>query len=298
MMNTSPLLPAEPTESPEQTGRAGSPPGELPYPSCDIPALPRDDAAETPRVVRFYQPRRWKPTVTWTILIVNVLVWAIDTIIGLILSTQWGGSPVSILLAWGAKHNEMILAGQIWRLVTPIFLHVGVLHLAFNTYAIYMIGPQIECFFGPSRFWSIYLLSGIYGVLFSFALSTVPSAGASGAIFGLIGTQAVFFYRYRNAFGERGRRQLYSTLSVIAFNMVLTFTASSIDIWGHIGGLLAGVVLGWYLAPQYEPTRNETGSITLVDRNHAGRWGMTVLVAVALLVISTWLTITLQAARL
>jgi rhomboid protease GluP len=239
------------------------------------------------------QPKRWRPTATWVILALNVLVWGADLLIGLVLSALTGHSYPSVLLSLGAKHNQLIVEGQIWRLFTPIFLHVGVIHLAFNSYAIYMIGPQIECFFGHLRFISIYLLSGFYGVLLSFALSAVPSAGASGAIFGLIGTQAAFFYRYRNAFGQRGRRQLYSTLSVIAFNLVLTFTAPSIDIWGHVGGLVAGVILGWSLTPRYALLRTAQGA-TLVDRNSLQRWGKIALAAVVLLVISTWLTIATQ----
>jgi rhomboid protease GluP len=212
--------------------------------------------------------------------------------------TVLGGStnPI-VLLRFGVKVNPLIVQGQVWRLVTPIFLHIGIVHLAFNLYALYMIGPQIECFFGHARFLSIYILSGIYGVLLSFAFSARPSAGASGAIFGLIGTQAVFFYRYRNAFGQRGRRQFYSTLSVIAFNLVLTFTTPNIDIWGHIGGLLAGAALGWGLAPRYAMQVTETGP-TLIDRNLPRRWSLVVLGALLFLMISTWLAITIQAASL
>ena len=128
-------------------------------------------------------------------------------------------------------------------------------------------------------------------------LAPEPSAGASGAIFGLIGTQAVFFFLYRNAFGERGRRQLNSTLTVIAFNLVLTFTASGIDIWGHVGGLAVGAILGWSLTPRYVRTKTEQGSM-LIDHNGPSRWGVTVAGAVIILIVSTWLTITVQATGL
>jgi rhomboid protease GluP len=234
--------------------------------------------------------------VTWVILALNIAVWVLDVASGPLFQL-WTGIPASnLLLNLGAKRADLILDGQVWRLITPIFLHIGLLHLTFNSYAIYVIGPQIECFFGPYRFLSIYVLSGIYGVLLSFALSPAPSAGASGAIFGLIGTQAVFFYRYRNAFGERGRRQLYSTLTVIAFNIVLTFTASRIDVWGHIGGLTAGALLGWALTPRYALAAADDGNVRLVDRNRARSWGLAVAGAAALLVVSTWLTITVRSA--
>ena len=286
--------------SPTSTGRDTTPPQaqDLPYPSCQVPSPPPQDYnARAKANAPHQQPRRWKPTVTWVILVINILVWALDALSSIVIGLLWNIPNVTLLLALGAKDNSMILQGQVWRLVTPIFLHVGIIHLAFNSYAIYIIGPQIECFFGPVRFLCIYLLSGIYGVLFSFALSAAPSAGASGAIFGLIGTQAVFFYRYRNAFGQRGRRQLYSTLSIIAFNLVLTFSGPNIDMWGHIGGLLAGGVLGWSLTPRYALAVTETGQ-ELIDLNHARKWGMTVLGAIAVLIVSTGLTIIVQTTRL
>jgi rhomboid protease GluP len=168
--------------------------------------------------------------------------------------------------------------------VTPIFLHIGIVHLAFNSYAIYVIGPQIERFFGTARFLCIYILSGAYGVLASFALSPNLSAGASGAIFGLIGAQAAFFYRYRKAFGWRGQRQFQNTLSVIVFNLIMTFTAAGIDIWGHIGGLLAGVVLGGYLMPRYKVVTRQNVP-ELIDDSAVRQWGIAALAALVLLSI-------------
>ena len=147
-----------------------------------------------------------RPIATWAILGINVFIWLAMTVLG-------GSTNPYVLVRFGAKFNPLIVQGQVWRLVTPIFLHIGLVHLAFNTYAIYAIAPQIERFFGTARFLSIYLLSGTYGVLLSFLLSPSLAAGASGAIFGMIGTQAVFLYRYRDAFGWRGRRQFYNTLS-------------------------------------------------------------------------------------
>ena len=263
---------------------------ELPYPSCQVPTEVR--ASDVGRAGP--QPWKWRPTVTWAILAVNIAVWLLDAATGPLLELWTGFPAANLLLEWGVKRNDLILQGEVWRLVTPMFLHVGLLHLAFNSYAIYVIGPQIECFFGPYRFLSIYLLSGIYGILLSFALNPAPAAGASGAIFGLIGTQAVFFYRYRNAFGERGRQQLYRTLTVIAFNIVLTFSASRIDIWGHTGGLVAGAVLGWGLTPHYALTPTGDGDLRVVDRNHAGRWGLAVAGATIVLIASTWLAIAIQ----
>jgi rhomboid protease GluP len=213
----------------------------------------------------------------------NILIW-------LAMTARGGSTNPLVLVLFGAKYNPLIVQGQIWRLVTPIFLHIGLMHLAFNSYAIYAIAPQIERFFGMARFLAIYVLSGMYGVFFSFLLSPNLAAGASGAIFGMIGTQAAFLYRYRDAFGWRGRRQLYNTLSVIAANLILTFTVAGIDIWGHIGGLASGTVLAWQVMPRYEVVVTDHGP-RVIDARTWKQWGSAVLALAALLALGTWLAI-------
>ena len=290
-MNTN--LPTVPPPPREQD--AGLPQPSSPAPDWNPPSGPQSpgyqDGQGPPG--KLEQPSRRGPpraVAAWTIIALNVLLWLVPFILPFL-----GGSPDrDLLLRLGAKINPLIVQGEIWRLVTPVFLHVNLTHLAFNTYAIYVIGPQIEQLFGTPRFLSIYLLSGIYGVLFSFVFSPQAAAGASGAIFGLIGTQAVFLYRYRDVFGRRGQRQLYSTLSVIAFNLVLTFSTPGIDIWGHVGGLLAGALLGWGVMPRYTPMMTYVGP-KLVDRQRPAQWGMVVLGAFLLLAVSTWIAITVRA---
>jgi rhomboid protease GluP len=277
--------------SPEQGSGSSLPPapaqGAVPsFPTAE-PQSPASETSGPAEASRGGQARRRQPIAVWVIIAANVLVWLAMTLAG-------GSTNPYVLLRFGAKVNPLIVQGQIWRLVTPIFLHIGLLHLAFNMYAIYIFGPQIERFFGSLRFTIIYLLSGIYGVLLSFAFSPHLSAGASGAIFGLIGTAAVFFYRYRDAFGRFGRQTFYNLLIVIGYNLVFTFTASNIDIWGHLGGLFSGAVLGWYMMPHYTVTMTETGP-RLIDRNHPKKWGMVVLGAVALLALGVWMAIALQA---
>jgi rhomboid protease GluP len=227
-----------------------------------------------------------RPVLTWAIIALNILVWLAMTAAG-------GSANPQVLERFGAKVNSRIVAGQVWRLVTPIFVHVGIVHLAFNTYGIYVFGTQIERAFGSLRYLAIYLLSGIAGVLGSFAFSPHPSAGASGAIFGLIGTEAAFFYRYRRAFGRGGQQRLYNILAVIGYNLALTFVPSNVDVWGHIGGLLAGSALGWWLMPQYAVSVTEVGPQVL-DLNHWRRWGTAVLGAVILLMLGALVAIALR----
>lgn len=234
-------------------------------------------------------PRRHQPIATWTFIIANVLVWLTMTALG-------GSTDPRVLVAFGAKVNELIVQGQLWRLVTPIFLHIGIVHLAFNTYAIYGFGSQIERFFGTIRFVGLYLVSGIAGVVASFSFSPHPSAGASSAVFGLLGTEAVFFYRYRNAFGRRGQQRLYNILIVIGYNLALTFVAPSIDVWGHLGGLAAGALLSWWLMPRYAVTLTDRGP-ALVDTNRPRHWSRALTIASVSLIVCALLAVSLRAAQ-
>lgn len=253
----------------------------------DSPQLTVPQSAKAPTTPRTVRLRRHPPVVTWTIIGLNVLVW-------LAMAAAGGSTNPQVLLRFGAKVNSRIITGQIWRLVTPIFVHIGFVHLAFNTYATYVFGIQIERTFGSIRYLALYVLSGIAGVLGSFAFSPHLSAGASGAIFGLIGTEAAFFYRYRRAFGRDGQQRLYNILIVIGYNLALTFAASNIDVWGHLGGLLAGTVLGWWLMPRYVAVLTEAGP-RLIDTNRPRRWGTVVLGATILLALGALVAIFLRA---
>lgn len=256
-------------------------------PSPPSTGSPSPDPSQTTTVA--LGPRRHRPAATWTLIVINILVWAIMTVLG-------GSTDPKVLVAFGAKVNELIVQGQLWRLVTPIFLHIGIVHLAFNTYAIYGFGSQIERYFGTARFLGLYLLSGIAGVVASFSFSPHPSAGASSAVFGLLGTEAVFFYRYRNAFGRRGQQRLYNILIVIGYNLALTFVAPSIDVWGHLGGLVSGSALAWWLMPRYAVALTEHGP-ALVDMNRRRRWTTALSIASICLVVCALLAVSLRAAQ-
>jgi rhomboid protease GluP len=162
-----------------------------------------------------------------------------------------------------------------------MFLHIGIMHLLFNAYALIVIGIELERLFGPWRFLTLYLLAGLFGSLASYAFSTSLAAGASGAIFGLIGGLAAFFALHRERLGTWGRRRLGNIAFLIALNLFLGFTQPGIDNLAHLGGLLSGIALGWAMAPRYEldPIR-----LQVVDRNQLGRYWPALGVAVVLLV--------------
>ncbi len=166
----------------------------------------------------------------------------------------------------GAKDNVAIAAGQVWRLITPVFIHGGYFHLFINLYSLYAIGPAVERFFGPWRILSLYLLSGIAGVLLSMIFSSYRSVGSSGAIFGLLGSLGAFLYVNRSTFGQAGAIQLRQIVMVALINLGLGLSPG-IDNWGHLGGLIFGTSLTWFTGPNFAVVRDETADrFILVDR--------------------------------
>jgi rhomboid protease GluP len=152
---------------------------------------------------------------------------------------------------YGLKINQNILAGEYWRLITPIFFHASLLHVFFNMYALYNVGRQIERPLGYARFLMIYFFSGVAGGLASFLFTPSYSLGASGAVFGLIGALAVFLFRHKRLLGPVGRSMFYNVIFIIVMNLAISFSPG-IDLWGHIGGLTAGAVLAWLLGPDWK----------------------------------------------
>ncbi len=156
------------------------------------------------------------------------------------------------VLALGVKANKEILAGQLWRLVTPVFIHAGLLHLFVNMYSLFALGPAVEQFFGTPRMLALYLISGVSGVAFSLAFNPFRSVGASGAIFGLLGGLGAFLYQHRSVFGPAGGMQLRQLAFVAAINLLNSFSPG-IDLWGHVGGLVAGILGTAYFGPRLTP---------------------------------------------
>lgn len=158
---------------------------------------------------------------------------------------------IDIPAAIGVKDNNLIMAGQFWRLITPIFLHsvTNPLHIAFNMYALFAIGPTLERFYGRWRYLALFMISGFAGNVMSFMFTQSPSLGASTAIFGLIGAEGVLIYQNREVFGSIARRALTQVVVIAAVNLIIGVTIPGIDIWGHIGGLIGGTLFAWFGGP-------------------------------------------------
>lgn len=181
------------------------------------------------------------PTVTYILLGVTVVVFVLQSASQLLLGRD-------LVAALGMKVNELILAGQYWRLVTPMFLHGSILHIGFNMYALYVLGPGLERQYGHTRFLALYFLAGFAGNVMSFLFSTAPSLGSSTAIFGLLGAEGVFLYQNRELFGGVAQRALQQVVIIAAINFLIGLSPG-IDNWGHLGGFIGGVLFAWYGGP-------------------------------------------------
>lgn len=144
------------------------------------------------------------------------------------------------LTTLGAVNGSLVRSGQVYRLVTGMFMHGSIWHLLCNMYSLYVIGCATENYFGKKKFLLIYFVSGIIGSMFSCIFNTSWSLGASGAIFGIMGALCYFGYYYRLYMGKA----LYSEIiPVIVLNLALSLVVSNIDFYAHIGGLIGGVFI-------------------------------------------------------
>lgn len=143
--------------------------------------------------------------------------------------------------------------GEVYRLLTSTFMHASILHLVFNMYALSIIGKQVETFLGKSKFLLVYLFSGLTGSLLSCAITNSYSLGASGAIFGLMGSLLYFGYHYRLYLGSVLLGQIFP---VILINLVIGYITPSIDNAAHIGGLVGGLFLSMALGVNKDDERS------------------------------------------
>jgi len=192
-----------------------------------------------------------KPVVTLVILGVLVAVFILEILVGGSIDAT---ENTDVLIKMGAKVNALVVLGDWWRLITATFLHAGVLHIALNGWALYIIGMDLEAFFGRWRFAAVYAIAGLAGSVASFAFTPFDAVGvgASGAIFGLIGALAVFYGINRSLFGKRGNFQFWNIIVVIVLNLGLGVSGIfPIDNSAHVGGLIAGTAVGFVLCPRY-----------------------------------------------
>ncbi len=199
-----------------------------------------DCAKQRTRVVRMREMSK-VPQVTYALIIINVIVFLAEGNLSI------GGQPTNIVYEEGALIGSIrgfpevgVAHGQWWRIVTGGFLHENLIHIGFNMYVLYVLGMQLEPVLGRLRFATIYGVSLLTGSLGALLVSPhVPTVGASGAVFGIMGAFAVEL-RSRNLSIMRGG--LGGIGGLIAINLVISFTIPGISWGGHIGGLIGGTL--------------------------------------------------------
>ena len=228
-----------------------------------------------------------RPLVTWALLAVNGAVWLGATAAG-------GSGDRQVLIDFGAMFGPLIVDGEYWRLFTAIFLHVGIAHLAFNAFGLFIFGSLVESVYGHARFALIYAVSGLTGGVASFLVhSVVVGAGASGAIFGVLGALAAYFVAQRRILGGAAWRSMIGVLILAALNLAYGFMTPGIDNIAHLGGLAAGAFMGLVLAPSYTVVASAFGAnVVRRDTSRLVRRLWVVPVAAVLLAAGTWLATT------
>jgi rhomboid protease GluP len=197
----------------------------------------------SPTPEAFVIRRRFLPVATYIILALNVLVF-------LLMELSGGSRSPDVLLNFGASYGPYMRRGEYWRLVMPMFLHIGFLHLVLNTTALFILGRILERVYGYGRFALLYVACGVGSSALSMTLSSSVSAGASGAIFGIAGAMLTTGYLHRAAVPRHWRRAFGGgILPLIVINLILGYSIAGIDNWGHLGGLLSGMLLSAVIPP-------------------------------------------------
>ncbi|GAB0170443.1 rhomboid family intramembrane serine protease [Lysinibacillus sp. CTST325] len=190
------------------------------------------------RTENFKQYTKYYPIVS-TLIAVNLIVYVLTILPGV-------GENV---LNYGFQSKFLIRSGEWWRVFTAMFLHAGFLHVFFNMFSLYLFGPELERIAGKVRFTTIYLMSGIVGNVATYLLndSSYGSLGASGAVFGIFGAFGALVYYTRRTMPML--RKLI--LPIIVISVIMTFLQPNVNVYAHLGGLVAGFLLGLvYLHPK------------------------------------------------
>ena len=192
----------------------------------DIEKHNQDDAKKVENVFKMK-----KPIITYSLVIINILMYIIPILFG----------AYETILDKYSIYGPAVRAGQYYRLITGTFIHANIFHLFFNCYALAILGSQLESFLGKPKYLVVYLFSAVIGSLFSVTFAgNYYSIGASGAIFGLMGSLVYFGYHYRVYLGNVIKSQI---IPLILMNLGIGFLVPGIDNSAHIGGLLGGALI-------------------------------------------------------
>ena len=211
----------------------------------------RKNLSDAKRNQEVFEPK--VPVVTYALIGANVVIFLLMMLSG----------HFNYITNLFCNYGDAVRAGQYYRLFTAAFIHGGLLHLVVNMYSLYIVGSQVESYMGKFKFCLIYLFSALAGSLLSITVSSYASVGASGAIFGLLGSLLYFGYHYRVYLGNVLRSQI---IPLIIVNLLLGFMVPGIDNFAHIGGLIGGVLMTLALGVKYKSSTFEkvNGWIVLI----------------------------------
>lgn len=188
---------------------------------------------------------KFTPTVTLTLIGLNALVYVAMGLSGV----SWTEPSIEHAVRWGADFGPLTLSGEWWRAFTSTFVHFGIIHIAFNMWCLWSLGSSLELFMGRKAFAVTYVLSGLAASLTSIAWDPWRvSAGASGAIFGIAGAFVSYLYFKKAPLDRPQVRQKLKDLAIFIGYNLLYGAHGSVDNSAHVGGLVAGLILG-ALAP-------------------------------------------------
>lgn len=193
-------------------------------------------------------PNVW---VCWTLIAANALIWLATASQGV----GWMTGDADKLYEFGGNAASAVQSGAWWRLLTSTFLHANAMHLLFNMVGLYAVGGMVERIFGRVPFLMIYLVSGLAGSVASlhFAAQKSVSVGASGAVFGIAGALLVVVYRHRESLPRLFNRQILSGMAVfVGYSLLMGFSKAGVDNAAHVGGLVAGALLGLLLPARFD----------------------------------------------
>lgn len=206
---------------------------------------------KTERDSREYESvfKKKKNIITYTLIAINIALF--------IFATMGELSGHFDLFTALSLNKGRVLGGEIYRLITSMFMHENLFHLLMNMYALYIIGTQVESYIGKPKYLTIYMFSGIIGGLLSCVINglSVWSLGASGAIFGLMGALLYFGYHYRLYLDNALRTQI---VPLIVLNLMIGFIFPNIDNAAHIGGLVGGLFSSMALGVKNKTTKTDT----------------------------------------
>jgi membrane associated rhomboid family serine protease len=241
---------------------------------------------------------------TWSIASVTIIIWCItayqfalatgahnfhDIIVttmnnAISIQDKDNDALSNVLVTYGAKINDLIVQGQYWRFVTPIFLHANLLHVSLNMLNFVVLGIFLERLVGHMRFLLIYFVTGIVSIIASFYFMPQEiSVGASGAIFGLVGAYSIFVLMHRRAFRNGGIPVLLWLVIVVIGNLSIGFFVPNVDNYAHIGGLLSGCLLGWWFTPLYTLS---AGNVLVDTHSLSRRWPLALLTIAGTLILA------------